>query len=41
VRRARREVGTTAGSEVLERALRILTATSVVVAVALVAARLA
>jgi len=40
VRRARREHGTTEGVETLERALRLLTWTSVALAVALVAARL-
>jgi hypothetical protein len=40
VRRARRERGTTAGVEPLERTLRLLTWASVVLAVALVAARL-
>jgi hypothetical protein len=40
VRRARRELATTAGIEALERALRLLTWTSVALAVALVAARL-
>ena len=40
VRQARRAHGTTAGVEPLERALRLLTWASVVVAVALVAARL-
>jgi hypothetical protein len=40
VRRARREHRTTAGTEPLERALRLLSCASVVLAVALVAARL-
>jgi hypothetical protein len=40
VRRARREQGTTAGVEPLERALRFMTWASVALAVALVAARL-
>ena len=40
VRRARRGQGTTAGTEPLERALRLLTWASVALAVALVAARL-
>jgi hypothetical protein len=40
VRAARREHGTTAGTEPLERALRLLTWASVAVALALVAARL-
>jgi hypothetical protein len=40
VRRARREHATTAGTEPLERALRLLTWASVALAVALVAARL-
>jgi hypothetical protein len=40
VRQARREHGTTAGVEPLERTLRLLTWASVVLAVALVAARL-
>jgi hypothetical protein len=40
VRRARREHGTTAGVEPLERTLRLLTWASVALAVALVAARL-
>jgi hypothetical protein len=40
VRRARREQATTAGTEPLERALRLLTWASVALAVALVAARL-
>jgi hypothetical protein len=40
VRQARREHGTTAGTEPLERALRLLTWASVTLAVALVAARL-
>jgi hypothetical protein len=40
VRQARREQGTTAGTEPLERALRLLTWASVMLAVALVAARL-
>jgi hypothetical protein len=40
VRQARREHATTAGTEPLERALRLLTWASVVLAVALVAARL-
>jgi hypothetical protein len=40
VRRARREHATTAGTEPLERALRLLTWASVTLAVALVAARL-
>ena len=40
VRQARREHGTTAGTEPLERALRLLTWASVALAVALVAARL-
>jgi hypothetical protein len=40
VRQARREHGTTAGTEPLERALRLLTWASVMLAVALVAARL-
>jgi hypothetical protein len=40
VRQARREVGSTRGTEPLERALRLLTATAVLVSVALVAARL-
>jgi hypothetical protein len=40
VRRARREQGTTAGTEPLERTLRLLTWASVALAVALVAARL-
>jgi hypothetical protein len=40
VRQARREQGTTAGAEPLERTLRLLTWASVVLAVALVAARL-
>jgi hypothetical protein len=40
VRQARREQGTTAGVEPLERTLRLLTWASVVLAVALVAARL-
>jgi hypothetical protein len=40
VRQARRERGTTAGVEPLERSLRLLTWASVVLAVALVAARL-
>jgi hypothetical protein len=40
VRRARRELATTAGTEPLERALRLLTWASVALAVALVAARL-
>jgi hypothetical protein len=40
VRRARRELGTTAGTEPLERALRTLTWAAVAVAVALVVARL-
>jgi hypothetical protein len=40
VRRARRAEGTTAGTEPLERALRLLTAAAVAVAVALVTARL-
>ena len=40
VRRARRELDTTAGIEPLERALRLLTWASVALAVALVAARL-
>ena len=40
VRHARREHGTTEGVETLERALRLLTWTSVALAVALVAARL-
>jgi hypothetical protein len=40
VRRARREAGSTSGTEELERALRLLTATAVLVAAALVAARL-
>jgi hypothetical protein len=40
VRQARRERGTTAGTEPLERALRLLTVASVALAVALVAARL-
>ena len=40
VRRARREAGSTSGTEPLERALRLLTAAAVLVAAALVAARL-
>ena len=40
VRRARRESDTTAGTEPLERALRLLTVAAVVLSVALVAARL-
>jgi hypothetical protein len=40
VRRARRELGTTAGTEPLERALRALTWAAVALAVALVVARL-
>jgi hypothetical protein len=40
VRQARREHGTTAGTEPLERALRLLTWSSVALAVGLVAARL-
>jgi hypothetical protein len=40
VRRARRESGTTAGTEPLERALRLLTLAAVALSVALVAARL-
>jgi hypothetical protein len=40
VRQARREQGTTTGTEPLERALRLLTYASVTLAVALVAARL-
>jgi hypothetical protein len=40
VRRARRERGTTAGTEPLERALRLLTAATVALALALVASRL-
>jgi hypothetical protein len=40
VRRARRDAGSTTGTEPLERALRLLTWASVVLAVALVAARL-
>jgi hypothetical protein len=40
VRQARREHGTTAGTEPLERALRLLTWASVMLAVALVSARL-
>jgi hypothetical protein len=40
VREARRQAGTTAGTEPLERALRLLTWASVTLAVALVAARL-
>jgi hypothetical protein len=40
VRRARRELGTTTGTEPLERALRALTWAAVALAVALVAARL-
>jgi hypothetical protein len=40
VRQARRQQGTTTGTEALERALRLLTWASVVLAVALVAARL-
>ena len=40
VRRARRETGTTAGTEPLERALRLLTLAAVALSVALVAARL-
>ena len=40
VRRARRETGTTTGTEPLERALRLLTLAAVALSVALVAARL-
>lgn len=40
VRQARREAGSTIGTEPLERALRLLTAATVLVAVGLVAARL-
>jgi hypothetical protein len=40
VRRARREQGSTGGTKPLERALRLLTVTAVLVGVALVAARL-
>jgi hypothetical protein len=40
VRRARREEGSTSGTEPLERALRLLTAAAVLLAAALVAARL-
>jgi hypothetical protein len=40
VRRARRELGSTEGTETLERALQLLTFAAVAVAVALVAARL-
>jgi hypothetical protein len=40
VRRSRREVGSTGGTEALERALRLLTAAAVLLGVALVVARL-